>query len=510
MPKKFWLLAVGLVALGVLGTRAAGCATCSPGGSECAYAEDCETLIWETQSCNEAEGRWKCLFGTCLSICPGECETAEDCATTSWPDGTECLRDEGYWTCEDTFCVPLCPGQCETPADCEGKRWPSYAGCTENVGQWGCEETVCMPQCPPTCETAEDCEAWPWPDDLGCEEADGYWACDEGQCAALCPAECRTPADCEDEVWPSEHACPEDERSWSCRDGLCQSVCNLECEQTRDCTTYDWTLDCVGGFSCRDGACIQACNELACGDGSCNGDDGETADSCPLDCGPTCETLADCLGQDWDAPCEGRWNCETENCVEVCDYDSCGDGSCSAAQGEDEGSCPRDCVEGCRPLVPSDCFTEMWAPEICQGRWSCSLGECIKVCDNDNCGDGVCWGLNGENEDSCFQDCLGGPCASLIDCFAHRWYEDFGGHWQCVPASPPQQGSTGACEAVRDDGGCGDGTCSLLAGETPISCLIDCGDYSCTTTDDCDSLTLPGGCSGWICTSQVCVPQQCE
>ena len=37
------------------------------------------------------------------------------------------------------------------------------------------------------------------------------------------------------------------------------------------------------------------------------------------------------------------------------------------------------------------------------------------------------WGLNGENEDSCFLDCLGGPCETLTDCLAHRWYEDFGG-----------------------------------------------------------------------------------
>ena len=65
--------------------------------------------------------------------------------------------------------------------------------------------------------------------------------------------------------------------------------------------------------------------------------------------------------------------------------------------------------------------------------------------------------FNGENEDSCFRDCLGGPCEELTDCFGHRWYEDFGGHWQCNPADPPLMLSTGACEAVEDGVGCGDG-----------------------------------------------------
>jgi len=274
------------------------------------------------------------------------------------------------------------------------------------------------------------------------------------------------------------------------------------------CLVWTDSTSCGDDAVCDDTIDPPSC-VAGCGDGECDPDAGETPESCPADCDPSCETLTDCLTMEWDAGCEGRWDCELEKCVEVCDYDSCGDDVCSPAEGENEQTCPRDCREGCQ--VPSDCYLEQWGM-ICQGRWNCFQGVCTETCPagDTNCPDGVCWGLNGENEDSCFLDCLGGPCEELTDCFAHRWYEDFGGHWQCNPADPPLMLSTGACEAVEDGVGCGDATCDVLGGETPISCVADCSDYSCTKSDDCSTLTLPDGCGSWICSSLVCVPQQCD
>jgi hypothetical protein len=54
-----------------------------------------------------------------------------------------------------------------------------------------------------------------------------------------------------------------------------------------------------------------------CGDGFCNPRCGETAKSCPLDCGSTTSLAVFC----------GR----------------CGDGSCNPSCGETSTSCPRDC-----------------------------------------------------------------------------------------------------------------------------------------------------------------------
>lgn len=333
----------------------------------------------------------------------------------------------------------------------------------------------------PPCSEDLDCDRFPWTEP-GCEEDEGHWECLGGQCVALCTVEeCTVPSDC----------------------------------------AGGWTESCSGHFACSSGACEQVCETQTCGDDTCDVEGGETRASCPADCEAPCAIAANCIeDHEWDVPCEGRWACQTETCVPVCDYDSCGDGTCSPGEGENADSCPGDCVDGCRPLVPSDCFSELWAPPaICQGRWSClPTGVCDRVCDHINCGDGICWGLNGENEDSCFEDCLGGPCQELTDCLGQRWYDPdhvpCQGHWECVPPSQMNQLATGACEAVCDDdpgGGCGDGTCDTLNGETPTSCLVDCGaGYSCTKSGDCDSLALPDGCAGaWICSSQLCVPQ-CE
>jgi hypothetical protein len=326
--------------------------------------------------------------------------------------------------------------------------------------------------------------------------------------------ECHEVADCDNLSWPGLASVPCDEADghWECQNFSCVPVCDHACETVEECIG-EWTEECSGHFACTGGLCEQVCDAQGCGDGMCSDAGGETKESCPADCDQPCAAPGDCFtGREWGAACEGRWDCQAQTCVEVCDYDSCGNGICDAAQGENADSCPRDCVEGCR--VPGDCFLEQWSV-ICQGRWNCFVGECMEICDSSNCGDGICWGLNGENEDSCFLDCLGGPCQEPIDCLAHRWYDPdhqpCQGHWQCNPADPPGQLTTGACEAVCDPSGCGDGTCDTLNGETPVSCLVDCGSgYSCSRSEDCDSLTLPGGCTGdWICSSLICVPQ-CE
>ena len=373
----------------------------------------------------------------------------------------------------------------------------SYWGCSGSGGGNNCGdvENPCTENTATRCNgantgiqtcaaNADGCLAWT--DSTSCVDGE---VCDDSGTNPECVGGCT------DE-------CPVDGET-----GCVETVIYSCVAQDDGCTDWIAGTDCAAsGDSCDDSAEPAVCVD-PCGDGTCDEAGGETIENCPEDCDRSCEARVDCLRLEWNAGCDGRWDCVEDACVEVCDYVSCGDALCNAAEGENAQTCPRDCLEGC--TLPTDCYLEQWG-QICQGRWNCFGGECQEVCDSSNCGNGVCWGLNGENEDSCFVDCLGGPCEALIDCFAHRWYEDFGGHWQCNPPVPPGQLATGACEAVRDDTGCGDGTCDVLGGETPVACVADCSDYSCTRSEDCNTLTLPNGCTSWICSSLVCVPQQCD
>ena len=326
-------------------------------------------------------------------------------------------------------------------------------------------------------------------------------------CGSSCPPfpSCLDASNCEGRDWP-EDRCPESAGRWECQNNDCVAVCE-SCVSVADCLDDEWTLDCGGRFICNDGACTQACDGERCGDGFCDETVGESRGSCPEDCQQPCTIPGNCLMEEWDLPCEGRWDCVEEVCVPICDYDACGDGTCSPGNGENAQTCPQDCREGCE--LPPDCYGETW-DQICQGRWNCIGGECDSVCDETGCGNGTCEGLNGENQDSCFQDCQGGPCDVTTDCVGYDWVgRDCSGHWECVAPAMATMGSTGACEAVCDISGCGDGDCDILGGETPKSCGGDCGDYICSVNDDCTELTLPAGCSSWLCSAQVCVPQ-CE
>ncbi|MGB5286339.1 MAG: hypothetical protein WBN29_17660, partial [Polyangiales bacterium] len=246
--------------------------------------------------------------------------------------------------------------------------------------------------------------------------------------------------------------------------------------------------------------CEEACDPVGCGDAACDAAGGETEASCPADCVEPCTVPADCVDSlEWEQPCFGRWTCELSACTPLCDYSTCGDGECIATNGEDASSCIPDCLSTCQ--WPTDCVHADWT-QICQGRYTCFLGDCQQTCESNGCSNGTCDAALGETADSCFRDCLGGPCALATDCLGARWYENdcpSGGHWECrLPA--------GACEAVCEDVTCGDGTCDVLAGEAATGCPSDCGDYDCELSTDCDGLSLPGGCQSWLCVNRNCNP----
>lgn len=457
MFSQLRLGALALVVLAMLATSTVhcDCDTLTP----CVADSDCIGDVWNGQGCTEAEGHWECQFGSCYGICDPECAQASDCEDLAWPAGAGCAQADGHWECNAGACEAVCDGpECTLPADCESNPWPASAGCAEADGHWECTAGACQAVCDPDCSVYQDCAGSAWPNDADCAEVDGHWECNAG---------------------------------------VCEAACNAECNQDPDCFFKAWPEVCAGNWDCIQGMCLAVCDPTGCGDDLCDRAAGEADDSCPADCVPPCAAALDCAGgQDWALPCQGHWDCDAGLCVGVCDYSSCGDGQCLAAAGEDAQSCHVDCFGQCQ--WPVDCVAESWSV-MCQGHWNCFGGACDEICENTRCGDGTCSPQGGESSDACYTDCLGGPCAITTDCVGYFWYSRCMGHWECVlPA--------GACDAICGDG-CGDGSCDVLAGETPTSCGVDCQQYDCDTSADCDGLSLPDGCNGWwLCVGRACLP----
>jgi hypothetical protein len=262
----------------------------------------------------------------------------------------------------------------------------------------------CSSEAGPGCVQAE-CVGDPGP---GCA-----WACVDGSCRALCPPECVLAADCGAKPW--EEPC---QGRWECQAGACRAVCESpQCVQDHDCT---------GVLPCEHGG------RWRCQDNTCRAD---------CDPPPQCQAPVDCLGRTWPESCFGHWSCPGGSCRATCDPQTCPNGSCDTAGGEDEGSCPADCVV--RPCTTaSDCNELTW-PLACLGVWMCEAGACRPECRPD-CGQE---GWRVESAEAC---CAG--LRALVDC-------------------PPELPN---CEVTQRlfcvD--CGDGACDPH--ESTMNCLGDC------------------------------------
>ncbi len=505
----------------------------------CDIPSDCVGKYWINNDCTEEEGYWACVDHTCTEKC-GEivCNSSSDCLVATWPADIGCESDEGVWECRDSSCVAVCNnGECAQDSECSEKPWPGDAGCAESEGHWECQSSSCVAVCDsPECKVAEDCASntWPeiacsaddgywecqggecvamcnpqqctqnedcsgntWPGDVGCEETAGHWKCQDGDCLAVCDTQCTENGDCDGQQWPTQEVdCAQEHGHWECQDGACTAVCNAQCDDAAGCSSFQWGVDCLGHWDCVLGFCNEVCDEVGCGDDECDEMGGETVGSCPEDCGLVCALPMDCTGEEWILPCDGRWECTDSTCVGVCDYTSCGNGTCDNDNGESSTSCPDDCMTNCQ--LPIDCIHNTWT-QLCQGLWSCYLGQCKQVCESNSCGDGVCSPEAGETGTSCYKDCHAGACTELGDCTGLPWLVDCDGKWTCDAAS-------GSCMEDCEGTDCDDGVCDVLGGEDTGSCAADCSDYVCSMNDDCSALTLPEGCSGWMCVNQVCVP----
>ncbi len=284
-------------------------------------------------------------------------------------------------------------------------------------------------------------------------------------------------------------------------------------------------------------------SNASCGNGICEGADGEDCLSCPQDCngvqsGRTksqfcCgagggENPVDCSDERCTdsgfactddpalAPCCGDGTCDADESGMNCPADCgpppiCGNNTCEP--GEDQCTCPEECGlpedyessctdgqdEDCDGLIDcddSDCFNHPAC--ICDNDGYCEAGEDCQWCPNDcvtghdaRCGNGVCEAANGEDCTNCPADCRGvqkGKDSSQYCCGGGGGFNPT----DCADARCTSNGYECTDEYVSV-ACCGDGTCDPT--ETMCICAADCGappTYEANCVDgedeDCDGL----------------------
>ncbi len=340
----------------------------------------------------------------------------------------------------------------------------SARNCDDNDA---CTDDSCNPQgsCEHTFNTA------PCDDGNICTEDD---LCSEGTCAGTVSELCFEGDCCEAQGHPG---CGDDD------------IRTCVCEVNPSCCESLWNDDCVALVNKSE---CGTCDSETCGDFNC--DEGETCESCPIDCG-------ECIvcGDD---KCDESESCSTcpGDCGE-CPPPVCGDNLC-----EGDETC-ETCVE--------DCGT---CPSVC-GDGTCQLDESCETCSDDcgecaaGCGDGVC--TVEETCESCALDCgvcVGNCCeeqegpgcdAELVkECVCADDTYCCESVWDGVCVAQVESLGCASCDVVK----CGDGLCDPNA-EDCEKCPQDCGacpvcgDGNCDANENCES--CPGDCG-------ECQPACCE
>jgi|GEM_PF-5141069 len=214
----------------------------------------------------------------------------------------------------------------------------------------------------------------------------GNGTCETGETATSCPADCAnntcsTDADC---TYSCAYQCAN--KTWLNTNG---DHCTGAPISWYQCT-------------CQNGICAK--KTAACGNGKC--ETGETATSCPADCGATyklkCSVDADCVQYCGSSCVNSEWAktapvlpcplllqkitciCQLGQCTAKTVSPICGNGTCET--GETATSCSADCgaTTSCSSNLTGDACTKAGGQEICSMVCSdpggCKSGTCTCDC----------------------------------------------------------------------------------------------------------------------------------
>ena len=396
---------------------------------------DTSTRAWHVCICLCAVAILLSVFSACSE--PGSSGLADGVAIdgTNAPDGQ--VSNDQDTRSSDSTCQTNCADKECGDNGCGGSCG-SCAGSTPF-----CKEGICVSTCEPDC-LGKECG------DDGCGDSCGTcgeeYACDHGVCRFI--------------PWCQDGECGEEESCWTCPDD-CGACCgNGICEPVygETCGTCVTDCGCECGEICDAGLCVfMACADLECGGNGCGGSCGTCPTHYECDSG-LCQYIPWC----GDEECNGDEQCD------ICPADCglcCGDGWCTAEDGEDCISCPADCS--------CDCGEE------------CQEGTCVfTTCEGLECGDDGCGGSCGDCDEH--YACESGICLFIPWC----------GDATCDSGE--------SCSICALDCGecCGNGECEPLFGETCSACQTDCG---CGCGESCNA----GTCYFSACDDSECGEDGC-
>jgi len=502
-------------------------------GSDNTVKPKWEGCITET-NCEDGQ---KCIAGNCVestecesdstclngqfcnkdNLCESYCNSDDDCGAgfICNSESKKCEKDPNVKTCEtdseckeneickDYECIPdNNPVTCESDANCLNGQHCSNGTCITDCDETSCETGYTCnaesKECELSkCEKDADCEAGFYCKDEVCVTKE-YECTDNSQCfngyickenKCIMDVECLSPNDCNGDLTIKCMGA-----HWECQENKCVQ----ECGEEPECFTADdcdgpISIECMGAhWECKNNECIEACGEDKCGNNICDTEIGEDYINCPSDCRddhcddgtvPMCDMLPpNCAPGELLAYYNNCYACvNPATCKPVPERcqsnEECGEGFICT----EDGTCKAiqfDCRED------ADC-PELPLPINCEGHWECQENQCIPVCNDFYCGDGVC--NEGENYDNCSEDCGVNECETDRDCDdGNLCTVNACSNGMCVsmgircPQGLECNPDTGECEDGRPV--CGNGECELGEWDT---CPADCQQTECREDPDC-------------------------